>query len=52
MKEFTGGLIQKDTTLIETGYSEPSHIPETKKEKKEGIHASRWFSWLKNFSFG
>ena len=52
MKEYTGGLIQKDTTLIETGYSEPSQIPAAKTENKESINGSRWFSWVKKFSLG
>jgi len=52
MKEYTGGLIEKDTTFIEAGDSEPSQLPATKSDKKGDIHGSRWFSWLKNFSFG
>ena len=52
MKEFSGGLIQKDATLLETVESESSQFPATKTENMEGIHGSRWFSWLKKFSFG
>ena len=38
MKEFSGGLIQKDTTFIETTDLKPSQLPATKKiENKEGI---------------
>ena len=53
MKEFSGGLIQKDTTFIETADLEPSHFPATKKiGKKESIVGSSWFSWLKKVSVG
>ena len=51
-KEFAGGLIQKDTSMLETGGSEPSHLLATKPCKKEAIEGSRWLSWLKKVSIG
>jgi hypothetical protein len=50
--EFIGGLIQKDTTFVETGISELSHLPATKPYKRFGIEGSRWLSWLKKVSIG
>ena len=51
--EFTGGLIQKDTTtFVETGISELSHLPANKLDKKEGNDGSRWLSWLNKVSIG
>jgi len=52
MKEFSGGLIQKDTTFLETADQEVSPVPATKTEINEVADGSRWFSWLKKVSFG
>ena len=52
MKEFSGGLIQKDATFIEAGDQEPSQLPATISVNKEDLDDSRWFSWLKKISFG
>jgi hypothetical protein len=52
MKEFSGGLIQKDTTFLETADQEVSPVPVTKTEINEVVDGSRWFSWLKKVSFG
>ena len=51
-KEFTGGLIQKDSSMLETGGSEPSHLLAPKPDNKEGIDDSPWLSWLKKVSIG
>ena len=51
-KEFTGGLIQKDSSMLETGGSEPSHLLATKPDKKEAIDGYRWLFWLKKVSIG
>jgi hypothetical protein len=52
MKEFSGELIQKGTTFIETAELEPSQLPATKTENKDVVYGSRWFKWLKKLSFG
>ena len=52
MKEFSGGLLQKDTTFLETADQEVSSFPATKIENKEVETRSLWFSCLKKVSFG
>jgi hypothetical protein len=52
MKEFSGGLLQKDTTFLETAEQDVSQVPAAKTENKEVGRGSRWFSWLKKVSFG
>jgi hypothetical protein len=52
MREISGRLIQSETTFIEAADLEPSQLPETKKEIKEGIACSRLFSCLRKVSFG
>jgi hypothetical protein len=53
MKENSGRLIQSDTVLEEAADFEPSQLPETNEETKEGIACSRWFSLLiRKVSFG
>ena len=52
MKDFSGGLIQKDTTFLETADQDISQVAATQKENKEVVNGSRWFSCLKKVSFG
>jgi hypothetical protein len=52
MKQFSGGLLQEDTTLLETAVQDDSQVPAAKTENKEVSRCSRWFSWLKKVSFG
>ena len=50
--EFTGGLIQKDTTFVETGITEVSQLPAAKPDNKDGIDNYSWLSCLKTVSVG
>jgi hypothetical protein len=53
MKEFSGGLLQEDTTLLESAVQDVSQVPVVKtEENKEVGRVTRWFSWLKKVSFG
>jgi len=52
MKEFSGGLLQKDTTFLETADQDVSQVPAANTENKDVGPITRWFSWLKKVSFG
>ena len=51
MKEFSGGLLQKDTTFLETADQDVAQVPSDKTENKKVFNCS-WLSWLKKVSFG